>query len=365
MEKVYGIHLGLVISDTQDPNGKNGCQIFFPHLSNAMLSLLNEKSTDLKFKDPKDLYSKDPTFIDHLKTVLPWAECAAPIFGGSSGLWNSSTSQTAINSGSTVSPYNNADVTKQYPNSSNNMNLDGTKPATASPVSGSSRTLTATKYSFGPSVGGPDTSGSDDTNTNKGIGAIGEQKIILGPGAAASNEYPLGTVLLNASTGEKMVVVDRPRSDIKGTVDVWQDPSLYNNAPTGPSDFQVVGNVDTAKLSDNASLQAAIADLPGKIVAGESASYWLNQGTAAIASASGSGFAPSTESKNAKMVMIPDRSRALAKASNIGLPGSPVGTFSTPNAGSKVWAFFLGGDVQRPVYFAQAVNSSDIAALNT
>ena len=366
MEPIQGMHLGLVVSDSQDPENRNRVQVWVPHLTNTVYQSLNQKLTDFKFKGPEDINTKDSYLINHLKTVLPWAECAAPIFGGSSGLWNSSTSKTAVNSGSTVASYNNADVTKQYPNSSNNMSLDGTKQATAaaSSISGQTKTLESTKYSFGPSVGGPDTDGGDDSGTNSGISAIRDLKL-LGPGAAASNEYPLGTVLLNTSTGEKMTVVDRPRSDIKGTVDVWQDPSLYKSAPTGPAGFQVVGNVDTSKLSDNASLQAAMADLPGKIAQGKSASDWLSQGTAAIASASENQSVPTTESTSSKMVMLTDRSRALAKASNIGLPGSPVGTFSTPNAGSKVWVFFLGGDIQKPVYFAQAINPSDAAALTT
>jgi phage gp45-like len=48
---------------------------------------------------------------------------------------------------------------------------------------------------------------------------------------------------------------------------------------------------------------------------------------------------------------------------NIGIPGSAVGTFSTPVPGSKVFVFFMGGDVQKPVYFAQAINPSDIKAI--
>jgi hypothetical protein len=35
--------------------------------------------------------------------------------------------------------------------------------------------------------------------------------------------------------------------------------------------------------------------------------------------------------------------------------GTPQGVFSTPRAGSRVWIFFHGGDIQRPVYFAQSI----------
>jgi hypothetical protein len=35
--------------------------------------------------------------------------------------------------------------------------------------------------------------------------------------------------------------------------------------------------------------------------------------------------------------------------------GTPQGVFSTPRAGSRVWIFFHGGDIQKPVYFAQCI----------
>lgn len=38
--------------------------------------------------------------------------------------------------------------------------------------------------------------------------------------------------------------------------------------------------------------------------------------------------------------------------------GSPNGTFSVPNESAKVWVFFHGGDIQRPVYFAVAVDQN-------
>lgn len=42
-------------------------------------------------------------------------------------------------------------------------------------------------------------------------------------------------------------------------------------------------------------------------------------------------------------------------------PGGPMGVFSTPHIGAKVWVFFLGGNVQRPIYFANAYEPSNLA----
>jgi hypothetical protein len=48
---------------------------------------------------------------------------------------------------------------------------------------------------------------------------------------------------------------------------------------------------------------------------------------------------------------------------NIGRAGGPIGTFSIPAAGSKVWVAFEGGSPQRPVYLGQVYEPSNIQAL--
>jgi hypothetical protein len=48
---------------------------------------------------------------------------------------------------------------------------------------------------------------------------------------------------------------------------------------------------------------------------------------------------------------------------NIGRPGGPIGTFSIPAAGSKVWVAFEAGSPQRPVYLGQVYEPSNIQSL--
>jgi len=48
----------------------------------------------------------------------------------------------------------------------------------------------------------------------------------------------------------------------------------------------------------------------------------------------------------------------LAAAGNGGYDGTSTGTYSVPDVGSKVWVFFHGGDIQKPIYFAQALDPS-------
>lgn len=39
--------------------------------------------------------------------------------------------------------------------------------------------------------------------------------------------------------------------------------------------------------------------------------------------------------------------------------GTPEGVFSVPKCGSRVWVFFHGGDIQKPVYFAYSLAPTD------
>lgn len=47
----------------------------------------------------------------------------------------------------------------------------------------------------------------------------------------------------------------------------------------------------------------------------------------------------------------------MASAVDGGHDGTSSGSFSSPDIGAKVWVFFHGGDIQKPVYFAQAIDS--------
>jgi hypothetical protein len=50
---------------------------------------------------------------------------------------------------------------------------------------------------------------------------------------------------------------------------------------------------------------------------------------------------------------------ANAPVSNGGYDGTATGTYSSPDVGAKVWVFFMGGDIQKPVYFAMSLNSAN------
>lgn len=94
MKKIYGNHVGIVIS-RNDPENRGRCQIFIPHISNTLYKGWNDKLTDIYFSNISTI---PPEILERLKATLPWAEMAAPIFGGGSGAsTNESIGKTTTN----------------------------------------------------------------------------------------------------------------------------------------------------------------------------------------------------------------------------------------------------------------------------
>jgi GH24 family phage-related lysozyme (muramidase) len=96
-EPIYGNHLGIVVNK-EDPESRGRVQIWIPYLSNTLHAGWNKSLTNKKFKHIHDSGALTPELVEELKNVLPWAECAAPIFGaGTSATYNPSTGITDTN----------------------------------------------------------------------------------------------------------------------------------------------------------------------------------------------------------------------------------------------------------------------------
>jgi len=75
---MFGATLGIVVQNN-DPQKRGRLKVFIPHLSMNIYEdwdNLNEEKTFEKLSDPKI-----KNIIDKIKNQLPWANCAAPIFG--------------------------------------------------------------------------------------------------------------------------------------------------------------------------------------------------------------------------------------------------------------------------------------------
>lgn len=89
---MFGAVLGIVVQNN-DPQKRGRVKVFIPHLSMNLYDgwdNLNEDKTFEKLSDPKI-----KKLIDTIKNQLPWANCAAPIFGEiGNHIFNSSTKET-------------------------------------------------------------------------------------------------------------------------------------------------------------------------------------------------------------------------------------------------------------------------------
>lgn len=87
--KYTGNYLGMVIANN-DPEKRGRIKVWVPHVSATVYDNWNNDINDKNFKFLGDDTNPDLNkIIGTLKDVLPWAECAAPLFGGSaSGRYN-------------------------------------------------------------------------------------------------------------------------------------------------------------------------------------------------------------------------------------------------------------------------------------
>ena len=85
----YGNYLGIVVQNN-DPEKRGRVKIFVPHISCAVYNNWDKITEDKQFRFIGRNIDSDLTdIIDDLKSILPWANCAAPLAGGnSSGRYN-------------------------------------------------------------------------------------------------------------------------------------------------------------------------------------------------------------------------------------------------------------------------------------
>lgn len=85
-EKYYGNYLGIVVQNN-DPEKRGRVKIWIPHISSTVYEKLNKKTEDIEFIFPADNTGDgnqrfNEEIVPVLKEILPWAECATPLFGG-------------------------------------------------------------------------------------------------------------------------------------------------------------------------------------------------------------------------------------------------------------------------------------------
>jgi hypothetical protein len=105
MKTYYGNYLGMVVDD-RDPQQRNRVKVFIPHIMPALYENWNAEAKDIKFNIVGTFDSENPEsgpaglnpeIIRRLQKILPWAECAAPIFGSApAGIYNYETGEFSL-----------------------------------------------------------------------------------------------------------------------------------------------------------------------------------------------------------------------------------------------------------------------------
>lgn len=87
MKKYNGNYLGLVVEDF-DPEYRNRVKVFVPAISATLLNKINSKRKNLIISGVgvNLLNHLDDDAYEELIRILPWAECAAPLFGGGTSM---------------------------------------------------------------------------------------------------------------------------------------------------------------------------------------------------------------------------------------------------------------------------------------
>jgi hypothetical protein len=417
MEPVFGNHLGMVVNN-QDPEGRKRVQVFIPYLSNTLFSKWNNNLNDIKFKNTTELDKIG--VLSRLRQTLPWAEAAAPIFGGATSMTsNSVTRNVTVNNNNNASftdtfgyaaPTNDATPAKSTSLLTSNKTGDPAKQSEES-SSASSNTIPYPKsleevpdnvlkyvYSLGASESGfPSTA----SVTKGDLAAINRES--YGPNLL--NGIDRSSVTYN---NEVAKAYNDPKSDTYQNLEASQQkfgdfgPYQYNsenskdaaryrvnlnyNAPANEqtlalAQYMYYKDEDLYKNLTNDSWDGTYSGKFGGLWGANRGSEIVNKRLAAYnnlnkdqmianlnaissdtaLSSSASSLANNQQSKTNIIDPNNDAKNASAAAQSqhyTSSSGSPNGAISIPNESAKVWVFFYGGDIQKPVYFASAIEGS-------
>lgn len=398
-EPIYGNHVGIVISD-QDPEKRGRIQVFVPHLSNTLYSGWNDQLKDISFKTFETAQQGGITeaIAQKLYAVLPWAESSVPSFGGGTSAPVNPSAKAAI-----PNPQSAAVQAQQNPptpvssnvNQNNaiapNVNLNQTATGDPNILAAHSKLASDRQSKFAQEL--------QDPVVQNRLAATAIHEVGTNP---ISQQVMMETILNRAQFSNQSITSILDSNYGPG----WGGQNKAN-VPISDSSFKAINNVMngsniTGMATDNSS-NAPGNTLAARNVAGGLSGYvWLNNTNGEIVtdqatidalnggSTSGqyellyranSGYQATTSGKNATAYADANGLQGSSLTSSgqsvmgfslcrsmVGqfisafLPnGGANGFYSQPAVGAKVWVFFYGGDIQKPVYFGVVPNGVNIA----
>lgn len=111
MKRYFGNYIGIVINDN-DPEFRNRIQVYIPSVSVSLLSKFNNKRKNFIISQLGNNIKNSLTddVVQDLQRILPWAECAAPLFGGGTSLHYNPETKKSTNKNN-IGLLNSTDIT--------------------------------------------------------------------------------------------------------------------------------------------------------------------------------------------------------------------------------------------------------------
>ena len=282
METLTGIYMGIVVNTIPDPERRLRVQIYIPHLSTRLFENWDQSLIDRYLRNPLEMPVDVQIRLSH---TLPWAECAAPLWGGGTPVnINPVTQRISVNGGISLRKPGELDEEIKNENEWNVAILRRRKRIHSTAISpiDSVISLMDNSYNNASHIDGKPTEASHSNHIN---GSGMEQK---------HSYYPY--VDADWNTGEERALP-------------LKEPSMRGSKTL----FEAVSE-EIPVVYDN--------------------------------------------DEKTHLVQQQDYIGWAAKPSDIGTTGSPNGMFSVPSYGAKVWVYFIHGDYQRPVYFANVIEQT-------
>lgn len=369
MEPVYGNHIGFVINNN-DPEGRKRVQVYIPYLSTTLYKGWNADLKDKKIINGIGVGQDGITadLLSKLKQILPWSEAAAPIFGGGTAMTaNAGTGQVNVNGTSTLS------INQQVNTGTTINSACCAGPSFGTPMTASSDANPNALAPNNPVGNGQDT-----------ISADGLCRTVVFNGG---NNISVDTDGPSNTKGCKSTATGCDSANTVGVV--VNDPSLYHKYfyltatdTVGRSctvlaygyDYNPshgLGNPNTKGPLEISKCAVETFQSAGFNISYDCTTDSANGGgiTFSISPADNSAIDPAVVAQNQQngQQAWPENDEAGVTRSRtpnamIAGKGSPNGFFSVPNVGAKVWVFFYGGDVQKPIYFANVIEPSASAS---
>ena len=389
-DPVYGNHIGVVINN-QDPENRGRLQIFIPHLSNNLLPTWNTNLEDISFKST-EVDAKLGSVLERLKNTLPWAETAVPSFGGGTA------GPTKYDGNSSPLPL--------VPNAAG-MIIRAKEIQTLNNGNGNGQSFDRTDQGI------PKTLDEVPDGVLRYIAGIGatESGVFLDDNATGRVTTEAYNIQRNIDNTRILGIAGKTWDQLTPAQRDEVDSGFFQNSPKNIRDNSNInltnrGTLEQQTLSIARLLYSTKRFRPAYEYAKNNDFKPADVIVAGLNTGSGFYNGPRNQPNEAakarnlsaqeirdyikKFDSNPDNLKkqneqlagatgegsrsspirmtdSLAAEGGVGSPsggGAAAGFFSKPAIGAKVWVFFHGGDVQRPVYFASVMEPANYEVAN-